>query len=80
MPAKAGEAFPAFFSDAPVIRVRDPLAAFLGAARDGVLEYGYADAVRLAGHSCPTVASAWLMARAALRELFGDALPERGAV
>lgn len=70
--------FPPFFDDAPVIRVRDPLAAFLGAARDGVLEYRYADVVRLAGHSCPTVAGAFLMTRAALRALYADALPRRG--
>lgn len=48
--------FPAFFDDAPEIRVRDPLAAFLGSAEDGVMTYRYADAVRLAGHSCPVVA------------------------
>lgn len=71
---------PAFFDAAPRIRVRDPLAAFLGAARDGVLEYGYADAVRLAGHSCPTVASAYLMTRAALAALYPGELPERGGV
>jgi hypothetical protein len=74
------EGFPEFFDDAPGIRLRDPLAAFLGAARDGVLEYGYVDAVRLAGHSCPTVASAFLMARAALAALYGRELPERGGV
>lgn len=79
-PTASAEVLPAFFAAAPRIRVRDPLAQFLGAARDGVLEYGYADAVRLAGHSCPTVASAFLMARAALRALYGDALPERGGV
>jgi hypothetical protein len=72
--------FPEFFDSAPIIRVRDPLADFLGAARDGVLEYRYADAVRLAGHSCPTVASAFLMARAALAALYGNELPERGGV
>ena len=72
--------FPDFFSDAPRIRVADPLARFLGAAGDGVLEYGYVDAVRLAGHSCPTVASAFLMTRAALQALYGDRLPERGAI
>ncbi|AMO24536.1 hypothetical protein GCM10027034_11790 [Ramlibacter solisilvae] len=71
---------PDFFDAAPRVRLRDPLAAFLGAARDGVLEYGYADAVKLAGHSCPTVASAFLMTRAALAALYGDALPERGGV
>jgi len=78
-PAPA-EAFPGFFEAAPRIVLHDPLADFLGAACEGVLEYRYADVVRLAGHSCPTVASAFLMARAALAALYGDALPERGAV
>ena len=50
--------FPKFFDAAPRITVRDPLARFLGAVEDGVIEYRYADAVMLAGHSCPTVASA----------------------
>lgn len=72
--------FPEFFERAPVVRVRDPLAAMLGAPGDGVIEYRYADAVRLAGHSCPTVASAFLMGRAALGALYPSGLPERGSV
>jgi hypothetical protein len=72
--------FPEFFDAAPRITVRDPLAAFLGAAEGGILEYGYADVVKAAGHSCPTVASAYLMTRAALRALYPDALPERGGI
>lgn len=72
--------FPDFFEAAPRITVRDPLARFLGAAEGGVFEYHYADVVKLAGHSCPTVASAYLMTRAALRALYGDELPERGNV
>lgn len=72
--------FPDFFARAPRIRVRDPLAAFLGAAQDGVLDYGYEDAVKLAGHSCPTVASAYLLTRRALAALYADDLPERGGV
>jgi len=72
--------YPAFYDEAPRITVRDPLSDFLGAAEDGLMEYRYLDAVHLAGHSCPTVAGAWLMARAALRALYGDATPERGAV
>lgn len=71
---------PAFYSHAPRLLVRDPLAELLGAAEDGLIEYGYADAVRLAGHSCPTVAGAYLMARAGLRALYSDAVPERGGV
>lgn len=74
------EQLPEFYAQAPRIRVRDPLAEFLGAARGGVLDYGYVDAVRLAGHSCPTVAGAWLMARATLQRLYPQALPERGGV
>ena len=69
--------FPSFFQGAPTIRVHDPLATFLGAG-DGFIEYGYADAVKLAGHSCPTVASAFLMTRAALAALYPDAVPSRG--
>ncbi|MCL4776775.1 MAG: hypothetical protein KJ054_04640 [Gammaproteobacteria bacterium] len=71
---------PAFFAEAPRIQLRDPLAEFLGASDGGLLEYSYADAVRLAGHSCPTVASAYLMARAGLRALYGSATAVRGAV
>ncbi len=74
------EEFPSFFNDAPVIWMRDPLALFLGAAADGVLRYTYTDVVRLAGHSCPTVACAFLMTRAALRELYGKEMPERGGI
>ena len=72
--------YPAFYDQAPRIRMRDPLAAFLGAAEDGLLEYAYIDAVRLAGHSCPTVAGAWLMARSALQALYPDELAERGGI
>lgn len=72
--------FPAFFSDAPTITLRDPLAIFLGASDDGVITYTYADAVKLAGHSCPTVAGAYLMIRAGLRALYGDEMPARGGM
>lgn len=72
--------FPAFFAHAPRLTVRDPLADFLGAAPGGVMEYQYQDAVRLAGHSCPTVAGAWLMVLRGLRALYGSALPVRGEI
>ncbi|OOG44278.1 hypothetical protein B0E52_07745 [Rhodanobacter sp. C06] len=71
---------PAFFDEAPRILVRDPLADLLGAAAGGLLEYHYLDAVRVAGHSCPTVAGAWLMARAALRALYPHESAERGGI
>lgn len=73
-------AFPGFFDDAPTIALHDPLAAFLGAAAGGAVTYTYTDAVKLAGHSCPTVAGAYLMVCRGLRHLYGDAVPERGGV
>lgn len=72
--------FPDFFALAPTITVLDRLAAFLGAPSHGRITYSYADAVRLAGHSCPTVAGAWLMSLRALTALWPEAMPERGAV
>jgi hypothetical protein len=72
--------FPDFFATAPTIRIRDPLAGFLGAAADGIIDYRFEDAVRLAGHSCPTVASVFLMTRAALKALYGSELPVRGEI
>ena len=71
---------PVFFDDVRKIVLRDPLADFLGAAEDGIVEYGYADAVKLAGHSCPTVAGAWLMTLKALARLYAGGRPERGAI
>lgn len=72
--------FPAFFREAPQLLVRDPLAAFLGAASNGIIKYRYADAVRLAGHSCPAVAGAYLMVLNGLAALYDGDLPERGGI
>ncbi|MDE1895307.1 MAG: hypothetical protein KGJ96_09120 [Xanthomonadaceae bacterium] len=72
--------YPAFYDLAPRITMHDPLAALLGAAGDGLLEYAYLDAVRLAGHSCPTVAGAYLVARAAMMTLFPDGPATRGGI
>ncbi len=72
--------YPEFFDAIPRISLRDPLADFLGAVGDGLIDYGYVDAVKLAGHSCPTVASAYWMTRQALTALYGAELPERGAI
>ncbi len=73
-------AFPAFFTRVPRLTLRDPLAELLGAAEAGLIEYGYADAVRLAGHSCPTVAGAYLLAWRMLDRLYGGEIPERGGL
>ena len=72
--------YPAFFDAVARITLHDPLAELLGAADKGLLDYGYVDAVKLAGHSCPTVAGAYLMTLKALARLYPDSLPERGGI
>ena len=71
---------PAFFDQVPRLVVRDPMAEMLGCAEGGIFEYSYADAVRLTGHSCPTVASAYWLTVLALRALYVDELPVRGGI
>lgn len=78
--APGRERFPPFFDQVPGITLHDPLAQLLGSCEGGLVHYRYADAVRLAGHSCPTVASAYTLTRLALQRLYGSATPVRGQV
>lgn len=72
---------PAFFDEVPPLAMRDPLALALGAAPDGgLISYTYGDVVKLAGHSCPTVAGAFLSTAKALRLLYPDSVPVRGEI
>lgn len=72
--------FPSFYDNVQSITLYDPLSEFLGAFENGMMEITYLDCAKLAGHSCPTVAGAYLMALIGLKELFGDAMPQRGLV
>ncbi len=69
-----------FFDDIEKIVLEDELMKFLGVNDDGVLEIGYPDVVKTAGHSCATVAGAYLVALKGLKALFGDELPKRGKI
>jgi hypothetical protein len=69
-----------FYEEVPRIRVQDPLARLLGCTVDGLLEYGFDDAVRLTGHACPTVASAYWLTYLALEHLYPGELPQRGGI
>jgi len=70
--------YPEFFDRAPIFRLYDPLGDFLGAFEEGIVEIRYLDCVKLAGHSCPTVAGAFLMTYRALKTLYDDqSLPTR---
>jgi len=72
--------YPTFFDEVQSIQLQDPLSNFLGAFEEGKMEINYIECVKLAGHSCPTVAGAYLMALKGLEALYGDQLPQRGSI
>ncbi len=72
--------YPEFFDTVQAVTVYDPLADKLGAAEDGIITISYPDVVKLAGHSCPTVAGAYLMTLRGLEALYGDEMPVRGNI
>ncbi|OQY41260.1 MAG: hypothetical protein B6227_05655 [Fusobacteriia bacterium 4572_74] len=69
-----------FFDEIPTITIYDELSQFLGVNDDGIIELTYIDIVKTAGHSCATVAGAYLVALKGLKALYGEELPERGLI
>ncbi len=73
--------YPAFFDEIKPIVLKDELAGLLGAFEGGAVEFSYLDVVKSAGHSCPTVAGAYLMAQKGLEALYiGNRTPIRGEI
>ena len=71
--------YPKFFDEIEKIVVYDDLSEFLG-VNDGKIDISYLDIVKVAGHSCATVAGAYLIALYGLKELFKNELPKRGYI
>ncbi len=69
-----------FFDQIEKIVVYDELAQFLGAIEDGIIEFSYTDIVKVAGHSCATVAGAYLITLHGLKSLYGSDFPKRGEI
>lgn len=72
--------YPEFFDSVESIKVIDPLAKVLGAFEMGSYEFNYLDVVKSAGHSCPTVAGAYLVTLEGLKALYFDSPVIRGEV
>lgn len=68
--------------DITPIRLKEPLAEFLGAFTEDnpILEYSFIDTVKMAGHACPTVSAAFVCCKHALRTLYPDTIPIRGEI
>jgi len=72
--------YPNFFNDIETIQLEDSLSSFLGSFEEGILEFSFLDVVKSAGHSCPTVLGAYLMAKEGLKELYKGEIPKRGEI
>jgi len=72
--------YPDFFNQTPTITLKDDLSDFLGTFEDGIIEFSYLDIVKSAGHSCPTVAGAYLITYYGLKALYQDSIPQRGSI
>lgn len=72
--------YPSFFDAIPNIKLQDPLSLVLGAFEKGEYEISYLEVVKAAGHSCPTVAGAYIMTSKALKSLYSDERAVRGNI
>jgi len=72
--------YPKFFDTIETIKLQDNLSAFLGSLEGGNVEFSYLDVVKAAGHSCPTVAGAYLVTLEGLKALYKDETPVRGEI
>ncbi len=72
--------YPKFYDSVESIKVKDPLSNVLGAFENGEYEVTYLEVVKSAGHSCPTVAGAYIIASEALKALYPDTRAIRGGV
>ncbi len=69
-----------YIQNVPPIMMRDPLIEMLGQTNDPI-PYYYEEAVKITGHSCQVVASAWMITRLALEQLYPNGeVPVRGQI
>ena len=71
---------PAFFNDVEPIALVDPLAKALGTFDQGDVRITYTEIAKMAGHSCPTVAGAYMLTKVALQALFKEEVPSRDVI
>ncbi len=72
--------YPDYYNNVKTIKLKDSLSNFLGVFENGEIEFTYLDIVKSAGHSCATVAGAYITTLKALEFLYPESLPERGMI
>lgn len=72
--------YPEYFNTIEPISLQDDLSGFLGTFENGRVEFNYLEIVKATGHSCPTVAGAYLMCLEGLKALYPNDIPKRGEI
>ena len=72
--------YPKFYDEVESIKIKDPLSNALGAYENGEYEFNYIDVVKSAGHSCPTVAGAYIITLESLKALYPNERAVRGNI
>lgn len=69
---------PTFYATSS-IKLYEPLYDLFGVNKNAHVEFTFEDAVKIAGHACPTVAGAFLLAYHGARKLYEGETPIRGS-
>ncbi|NPA27601.1 MAG: hypothetical protein GXN91_00940 [Epsilonproteobacteria bacterium] len=72
--------YPKFYDEVEKFILKDELSQFLGATKEGIVEIGYIDCVKLAGHSCPTIASSYIAAKVVVDYFYKGEIPLRSQI
>jgi hypothetical protein len=72
--------YPQFYDNVESMTLYDPLSEVLGSFDKGLITFKYIQIVKASGHSCPTVAGAYLMTLSALKALYPESTPVRGQI
>ena len=68
--------YPDFFDKVEHIILKDKLSEFLGSSEEGIIDISYLDIVKMAGHSCATVAGIYLMAQKKPKNLIAEVMKD----
>ncbi|MDH4227089.1 MAG: FmdE family protein [Deltaproteobacteria bacterium] len=70
-----------FYDEVETISLKEPLAYVLGSQeKDSLCHFTFHDAIKMAGHACPAVSSAYKVTALALKALYGTETPVRGEI
>jgi formylmethanofuran dehydrogenase subunit E len=74
--------WPGFYSQAPEIRIIDPMAVVAGSMPEGanIITIKLTDLAVYSGHICPSMAAGYMLTKKAMNALYPNSIPQRGQI